>query len=127
MLEGRGGGKEQGDRGPGGGRDMRELERDVATTDEGNAARELIQLQEFRAGAEKFLTWDPQRGRPGASRDHHAATDKSFAVHLEAGSVHEVCTAVKCGDARFLEVLLVFMGHRGGEGALEADQIRPIY
>src|SRR5260370_42434917 len=96
-------------------RDMRELERDVAITDEGNAARELIQLQELRAGGEKFLTWDPQRGRPGASHDHHAATDKPFAVQLEAGSVHQVWTAVVCGDARFLEGLLVFMGYRDAE------------
>src|SRR6266851_10025441 len=39
------------------GRDMGELERDVATADEGNAARQLIQLQELRAGGEEFLTW----------------------------------------------------------------------
>src|SRR6266849_8922933 len=40
--------------------DVRELEGDVAATNEDDAARELVQLQKLRAGGQVLLPWYPQ-------------------------------------------------------------------
>jgi hypothetical protein len=42
----------------GAGSDVRKLERDVAAANEGDAARQAIQLQELRAACELILSWD---------------------------------------------------------------------
>src|SRR5262249_2906772 len=106
-------------------RDVRELEGDVAAANEDDAARQLLKVQELRAGGQVLLARYPQRGMARAGRDHHMATDQGVLAHLDAGPIHEVRTAMPHHDPRLLEALLVLRWYRVGEGPLEADQVRP--
>src|SRR2546428_12167489 len=45
------------DLGSGAGGDMRELERNVAASDEEDAMRQLIELEELGAGCQQVLSW----------------------------------------------------------------------
>src|SRR6185437_7961574 len=56
---------------PGPGRDMRELEGDVAAADEDHTARQLIEIEEAGAGREVLLAWEPERGVPRSGRNRH--------------------------------------------------------
>src|SRR5260221_11432061 len=60
-----------------------------------------------------------------AGRDHDVATDRGLLAHLDAGVIHEVGTATPHDDSRLRKALLVLLRRRVGEGALEADQVRP--
>src|SRR5712692_10897361 len=70
------------DLGAGAGGDVRELERDVAASDEEDATRQALELKELRAAGQEFLTGDSLGGAARASRDDHVATDQRLALHL---------------------------------------------
>jgi len=63
---------------------------------------------------------------PRASSDDHVATDQSFAPHLDGRPTDEMGTAVPGEDASLRKALLVLLGCRVGEGAFEANEIRPV-
>src|SRR5260370_13585332 len=87
-------------------RDVRELQGDVATADEGDAGWQVIQFQELRAGSQQFLARYAQWSVTRAGRDHYMAANEGVPAHLDARPIHEVGTAMTREDPRLREALL---------------------
>src|SRR3989442_7737634 len=63
---------------------------------------------------------------PCPSRDDDVATDHRLALHLDSRPIDEMRAAMPGKNARLRKGLLVLVGCGVGEGALEANQLRPV-
>jgi hypothetical protein len=97
--------------------DMRELRRDVAAADHGDARGELIELEEPIAGDQMLDTGKRERYRTREGGDQHMPGLNALPVDLDRSLSGKAHLAVKGIDAPFREAMFLLLRDGIGEGA----------
>jgi hypothetical protein len=106
-------------------RDVRELEGDVSSADEGDPTRQLVQLEEAGTREQVLFSWDAEGGMPRAGGDDHMAAVVDLVTYAEARRTHELCPPVHGQYPGIAKACFGGGGNLVGEGPFEAHHVGP--